>query len=393
MFLKSIRWLLGYTSFKLYGGCSEKFINLTRKNKINIWNLKTEIGCLTGEVIACEYNQLKNLAKYSGSVICIKYQKGLPFNIVKYKNRWGILAGVFLFLFILFMFSTYIWSIKVFGNETIPEEEILSVFEELGVSCGSLKNKIDFPIIEQIAMTKLDKISWLSVNLSGSCVNILIKEKLTKPEFTINDNEPCNIISSKDGQIIRFETYQGEPAIQIGDTVTKGQLLISGICENQNLESHFVNADAKVLAKTTNKITKEIPINCTEEKNTGKVIEKNRIKFFGLELPSFNFWSNIDDSFQPEFSCKTLNFLGKDIPIKIYKEIWREKVFNSRKLTPDEAINKARDLAINDEKSNLKNTKILSESVEISEEKENYKISFTFSCIENISKKEKIFFE
>ena len=87
------------------------------------------------------------------------------------------------------------------------------------------------------------------------------------------------------------------------------------------------------------------------------------------------------------------HFLGKDIPIKIYKEIWREKVFNSRKLTPDEAINKARDLAINDEKSNLKNTKILSESVEISEEKENYKISFTFSCIENISKKEKIFFE
>ena len=83
MFLKSIRWLLGYTSFKLYGGCSEKFINLTRKNKINIWNLKTEIGCLTGEVIACEYNQLKNLAKYSGSVICIKYQNGLPFNLVK----------------------------------------------------------------------------------------------------------------------------------------------------------------------------------------------------------------------------------------------------------------------------------------------------------------------
>ena len=41
------------------------------------------------------------------------------------------------------MFSTYIWSIKVFGNETIPEEEILSVFEELGVSSGSLKNKID----------------------------------------------------------------------------------------------------------------------------------------------------------------------------------------------------------------------------------------------------------
>lgn len=110
-------------------------------------------------------------------------------------------------------------------------------------------------------------------------------------------------------------------------------------------------------------------------------------------MPSINFWSSINDSFEPEFSCETLNFLGKDIPIKIYKEIWREKVFNSRKLTPDEAINKARDLAINDEKSNLKNTKILSESVEILEEKENYKIIFTFSCIENISKKEKIFFE
>ena len=124
-----------------------------------------------------------------------------------------------------------------------------------------------------MAMIRLKDVAWMSINVSGSCVNVSLKEKAKQPEL-VSKGEPCNIVAKCSGQIEKVETDSGTACVNTNDVVTEGQLLISGIVENLNSENSFVCAEGKVFAKVRKNIVQKIEINQTKAKDTGKVIKK-----------------------------------------------------------------------------------------------------------------------
>ncbi len=390
LLLKVLRWIFGYASFEVTGGCPEKFINLSVKENINLWDLKKESEDLRGKVIASDYKFLKKIAKKANSHIKVKRKRGLPFIIFRYKKRIGFLAGGLIFIAILCFFSMYVWSVKVSGNETIPTHEILKTVEEFGVSPGSLKHRINAPMVEQLSMIKLNNVAWMSVNISGSCVNILIKEKVKSPEI-FSEGEPCNVVAREYGQIERFETYRGTPEAAVGDVVTKGQLLISGVSESADSKNLFLNADGKVFAKTRRTIKESVKLSSLEAADTGKIIKRYRIKIFGLEIP-IGLWQKIDDSFRSEISLNSLKIFGAELPVKIYKENWYEQECSEIILTSEEAKAEAEKKISDRENTELAGAQILEKFVDIKEGNEEYGVEVSFICIEDIGKKEQISF-
>lgn len=382
--------MFGYASFEVTGGYPEKFINLSVKNNINLWDLKKEKGDLSGKIIASDYKFLKKFAEQANSHIELKSKRGLPFITFKYKKRIGFIAGGLIFVAILWTFSMYVWSIKVAGNDTIPTQEILKTMEELGVSPGSLKYRIDVPMVEQMSMMKLNNVAWMSININGSCVNILIKEKVKTPEI-FTEGEPCNIVAREDGQIERLETYRGTPMVTVGDVVTQGQLLVSGVSESADSKNLFLNADGKVFAKTRKKIRETVKFVSLKAMDTGKVIKRYRIKTFGLEIP-IGLWNKTDDNYRSEISLNSLKIFGVELPIKIYTEIWYEQECGEIILTPEEAKLETEKRVNEKENTELDGAQILDKSVDSREENGEYIMEVNFICIENIGKKEQISF-
>ena len=74
--------------------------------------------------------------------------------------------------------------------------------------------------------------AWLAVNLSGSVARVEVKER-TLPPTPTDPNRPSNIRAARDGRIIEFSVYGGEAAVQNGDAVTEGMLLVSGVIEGE----------------------------------------------------------------------------------------------------------------------------------------------------------------
>lgn len=388
MLVKIIRWLFGCVRFHLTDGFPERFVNLAVRNKISMRNMRKLKNGIEGEVVAKEYFLLRKLAKNCGCKIKIAEKFGFPFKTKKYKKRKGIFVGLLLFGMILYAFSSYIWSVDVSGNSNISSEKILEVMNELGIFGGSLKKRINIPMVRQEAMLKLPEIAWISVNIKGSHADILIKEKIKAPELA-HESAPCDIKAVCDGKIDRIETYKGTPAVRSGDAVLKGQLLISGIVEDLSGASSFVHSDGKVYAYTRRTIEESIKLSQEKAMDTGKIKKKYRIKIFGLEIP-FGLWGKTKETDRCEFYSDKLHIGKMDLPIIFYREDRYEQFYDIVNLTYEEALDEAKRLISEREKNELGDKKILNASFEDKEEDGICLASAVYDCLEDIGIKEEI---
>ena len=386
-----VRWFMGYISFEIEGECTEKLINIFIKEKISVWDISKIGRSFYGRVLEPDFEKFEKIVEDSNCIYKIRKEKGWPFFRNKYRKRIGFLIGIAAFLSVIYCFSFYIWNVKVSGNENLSTDEVLQTVRDLGIYPGVSKRSINFPQAEQMAMIRLKDVAWMSINVSGSCVNVSLKEKAKQPEL-VSKGEPCNIVAKCNGQIEKVETYSGTACVNTNDVVTQGQLLISGIVENLNSENSFVCAEGKVFAKVRKNIVQSIEINQTKSKDTGKVIKKYDFYVFGMKIP-VGHHKNTDENYRLEEKESKPVVFGMELPFKMKKDIYYEQSYEDISLSEEEAYSELEKNINDKENQELAECEILEKSSSKYVEGEKAVINNTYICMENIGKKEKILFE
>lgn len=254
--LKFLRFVFGYVSFSARGGFPERFINLCRRNSINLWELKSENSVIYACTGCGGYKKIRSVARKSGMKVRIECKHGLPFFLNRHSRRAGVIVGICFCIAVICILSTRIWSIDVTGNVRVPAEEIIGVFDELGVRKGASGKQIDIKSVEISALQRLPELSWLNINIDGSAARIEVRERVETPDIT-QDDKPSDIVAAKDGQIVILRPFNGTQEQKIGNAVLKGDLLISGIEENKDLTVSFCRASGYVVARTDRNISVE----------------------------------------------------------------------------------------------------------------------------------------
>lgn len=357
MLLKLLRWLMGYVVFVSNGIFAERFMNLTARSQISLWDVKKRIGEFVGSMSASDYRDIKNIARKSGVKIRIKEKHGLPFIINKYRNRVGLPIGVACFFAIIYFLSMYVWSIDVSGNVGISSDEIKNVVAELGLSEGTLKRELDIPMMEQSAMIKLPGTAWLSINIEGSCATISVKERIAPPNIVPND-KPCNIKATCDGQIDRMEVYDGTALVKSGDAVIKGQLLVSGVVEDVYGGNTLHHANAKVFAYTRDHMREEHSLKQVEYIPTGKAVVRKRAKLFGIDVP-LTLVPIPGKDYKKESRHDEVRIAGAKLPFDFYTERWLEQREKKYELTKEQAFDIIKSRICNMEKNIMKDIEII----------------------------------
>lgn len=257
--LRFLRFLFGYVCFTARSGFPERFINLCRINNINLWNLKSTDGIMTACTDRKNYRRIRPVAKKSGMKVRIKSRHGLPFFLSAHSRRAGVLIGIVFCCCCVVFLSTRIWRIEVMGNSRVTEEEIISVFENLGLKNGAYAKSESVGTLEAAALRKLPEISWLNVNFSGCTAVIEVRETVRNP-LQNKPDESGNLIASRDGQIVILRPFNGTQEQKIGNSVLKGDLLISGIEQNKDLSSSFCRAEGYVVARTIRESSRSQPL-------------------------------------------------------------------------------------------------------------------------------------
>ena len=102
-------------------------------------------------------------------------------------------------------------------------------------------------------------------------------EAEAKPEI-INEEDYCNIIATKDAQIVKISAQNGIPVVKQDDVVTKADILIAGWIDGKYTGTRYVHAEGEVKAKVWYTEKEKVALNQVIEEKTGNTEEKYKIK-------------------------------------------------------------------------------------------------------------------
>ena len=205
---------------------------------------------------------------------------GLPFFLLAYRKRPGIFVGLALALTIIFLSGSVVWDIRVSGNSSVDTATVKRELAAAGFGLGS-SVKTDVDRVSNSLLAHSDKISWLSINMSGTVAYVQIREEA---HFAQKDNSPCNLVALRDGTIERIESSCGTVCVEVGQSVKKGEILVSGVRGGKLGNYTLVQAAGEVFALVSREFDVEIPLEY--EVQVPIKVEKGQkhIKFFSKNI-------------------------------------------------------------------------------------------------------------
>ncbi len=336
----AIRWLTGWVAFTVSGkqkGQAERFLSLcTRGGKV-LWEMKpTQNECtFSCRIRASEYPSLLPEARKCRVRMRMLGKYGLPFYWRRATRRKGMLAGTALFLLLLWMLSGRYWLITVSGNDQLAASTLLQAAQEEGLYQGALRNEVDPQSLASALMKRFPEIGWISINTRGSSAEICLQEGVPIPQEQTSET-PANILASVDGVILSINTFDGTAMVKTGEAVTQGQLLISGIKENQLGGTSAVYARGKIVAKTKRSFSAQVPLEQVKAVKTGRTVCRRSVTFFGITLP-LNLHKEPEGLWQREQEEFPLTLLDTQLPAFITQETWNQYREQPCTLTQEEA--------------------------------------------------------
>lgn len=315
MLLKLIRWSKGYVDFSASGKFPERFINLTTRNGINVWNLKPTEKGLTATMQVYDYKNIRSIASKSKLKMQVTARHGLPFYAKRYNGRVGLVIGGIIGIVLIAVLSKFLWYIDAPPTKTLSTSQILHALEEDNVKIGSYINSIDTKNTERKLIMQNEQIGWISLNIMGSTMSVNIEEKAPKPD-TPDFKTPCNVKANNDGVITDIKTSRGETKVLKGSGVVKGDLLVSGIVESKQETIEYVHASAEIMADVIYKKEYTLPRSYEYYSITDNRTDRYICNFMNFKFPCSLSFLSYDDSVSV-YSCEKPNFNNTDIPVEI----------------------------------------------------------------------------
>lgn len=290
LLLKLWNYLRGYVIIIVEGYFIEKFLNICSRRQILLWDVKVQKDhILTMRMSINGFKLIRPIAKKTGCKVRLLKKIGLPFVFNRYRRRKAFFAGALLFVALIYAMTSFIWSIEITGNKNIETSRLESILSESGIKTGALKYSINTDNAVSNMLLGTNDISWVSIVLKGTKVKVELRERLKVPEI-IPRHEPCDIVASKDGLIKQVIATEGIEAAGEGDTVKKGQVLISGKIPLKGEENKFrlAHAMGTVSARTWYEEEEAVILSKYERQRTGNVINHNSLILFSRKLDMFH---------------------------------------------------------------------------------------------------------
>ncbi len=300
-----------------------------------------EDGSVSFRASYATVKHLEKLCRMQGIPISVDGNKGLPHLLYLHRKRAGIMVGTLAAIALVALSGRFVWDIRITGNTTVSEREILGELRECGLTVGSYIPDLHTGELENRVLIASDKLSWVSIYLDGTVARVQVIEH-TAPPASEDTAKPANLIAAFDGQIETVELLRGNCVVTPGQAVRKGELLVSGLYDSQIVGYRWTRAAGKVMARTEHTLRIEIPM-CYEQKvySDAKVSEIV-LNFFDFSMKIFKSTGN------PPPTCDIIKeekgifgSWGHDLPFGLCISRLHPYTVQTRSRTPEEALDAA----------------------------------------------------
>lgn len=332
-------------------------------------------------ILTIDYEDYKKISRRYKTKIIKYYGKRFIINYLD-TNKY-MLISLFISFLVLYLLTNTIFKININTNDEKLYNLINNSLKENNISI--YKRKKSFKelkkIKEKILKNNEESLEWIEIKEKGCIYNVELTARVKNKENN-SDNNPKDIVASKDGLIKYITSSSGVKLKDVNDYVKKGEVLISGnIIKGEDTLITQVRAKGKVYAEVWYTVNITIPFNYVEYVETGKVINHYYLDIAGKK---FTLIGKYDSNFT--MNTKDLVLEKPYLFFKLYKETKREYKYKEFNINENEAYKEALKRSENKIKSKLNdNEYIISKKVlkkEVFRSKMN--IEVFFKVYENI---------
>jgi similar to stage IV sporulation protein len=381
-------YLKGYVIIIVSGLSVEKFINICTKRQILLWDMeRLDPASVRMKMSIRGFKNARSAVRKARVRVRIQEKRGLVYLLGRFRKRRGFLLGILAFAVLIYLMTSIIWSIEISGNTQVETSTLVEQLNGMGIYRGAVKRFIDPKRLADTLMLKNRQLSWVGVEIKGTKLHITVKEGREPPKV-IQDDKPCHIVAARDGIILSIQAKNGLAMVKPGDTVVKGQILISGNIESIHPEfgSKQVHAMGEVIARTWYEIKKEVPVKKVIRKRTGREWSKYSVYFLDFFIP-LPCGKNPFQSFETGIFDKTPVIADRfRLPLGLTIQRFFEVEEEEQMLNQDEARELAKNAALKELAGEMSATaEVVDQQIQLAREEGREYMTITLECTEDIA--------
>lgn len=388
LILRLWNYIRGYVIIIVEGYFLEKYINICTHRQLRLWNVKWQKNSkVLMNISIRDFKLLRPISRRTRCRVHIIKKKGLPFILDRYKNRKAFVIGSAICVIIFFIISSFVWDVSVTGNSKVSTEVLMGKLSENGIKLGALKYSINTDEIVENMMLELNDLARISISLRGTKIFVIVDERVNPPDL-IDKKVPCDLVALKDGVISSIVAKEGLEMVKVGDTVTKGQVLITGTIENKNKEVMplMVHSMGIVKARTWYEASVVVEQRPVSAKRTGSKKDLYSIVFFTKKIKLFHREIPYNNSEHVEIKKKLTIGEYLVFPIEMIVDEYYEYELEQKEIDIDTAQKVASEKATALAKEQIpRNAELVKNSISIYQEDNGVsKVKAILECIEDI---------
>lgn len=299
MFKKIFKFQSGYVIIEIVGKNKERFVNMCLTNGFGIRNVTPTESGLVLKIKNTDFVKIRRPVRKCGVKVRIVSKHGPKVFAKKHRYRYMFpIAGALVCIYFLVM-PQYIWCVEIEGARNADAKRLEEILVDKGVYVGAKKKDIaDLGEIKNAVIFGEEEVNWAWLYLDGAKARLVVQER-TPPPDVYDKTTPTTVIAGCDGIVRVAEVKLGERRVVAGDTVSKGDVLVSGkvavFHEGYPEKYSYVNSDARIIADTVHTKTGEFSAKEILRIRTGQKKRKISFQIFGKEYSPFG---SADEVFQ-----------------------------------------------------------------------------------------------
>ena len=296
--------VFGYRKLKISGD------DLSRVTSIFINNGISSTINNDGTIIVRErdFTKIQNLLQ--GRIEFIASEpKGLYGRWKKFKYKKTLIFSLVISAMLFAGSTSLVWDIRIVGNESIPDSEIILGLSHEGFEVGSLWGRVDKSVVESSFLKQNSNISWININRRGMVAYVTVLERSDEEYDDVQSTDYANIVATEDCVVEEITVKSGTAVVKPGDVVKKGDLLISGISPGES--GGFCKAEGTVIGRVNEKIDVNLMRNHKLRVPSGRKIYSISLNFFNFSLNIFKLYRNLTNECDIIDCEKSYSLFGK----------------------------------------------------------------------------------
>ena len=331
--------LAGQVTGRIESGFPERVLNICAEHGVRFWDLTWESAvAFTFTMTRRDWKRLRRLSRRLDCQMEAVSWRGTPFFLGRLRYRFGLWVTMGVCLMALLAGSFFIWDFEIEGNETVSDLEILRALEKHGVGFGTFGFAVDSFALRNDILLDLPELRYIAVNVKGCRAYVQVRERIAPPEI-ISKRRVGNTVAEKDAVVTEIKPFDGEKMVLPGTTVTAGQLLISGVVENDFSGARYLRGMGEVYGRTWYTLRCRVPMTVAEKVYTEEETTKKAL-LVGKKRVNLYFDSSISgDTYDKIISWKQCALPGGvPLPVAVVTERHRMYETREKRRTEQEAL-------------------------------------------------------